>query len=81
MRVAFLSPVPPAATGIADYGAEVLAVLAPRHEIDVFHGQRKIDRDSLSGSCAVHSADAFLRRHAAQPGVTQFMETQPGAAG
>jgi glycosyltransferase involved in cell wall biosynthesis len=63
MRIAFLSPVPPATTGIADYSAEVLAALGSRHEIDVFHGQRKIDRDALPGSCAVHHVESFPRRH------------------
>jgi glycosyltransferase involved in cell wall biosynthesis len=67
MRIAFLSPVPPATTGIADYSAEVLAALGSRHEVDVFHGQKKISRDSLPGLCAVHHADAFLARHASQP--------------
>jgi len=35
VRIAFLSPLPPAATGIADYSAEVLALLAGAHEIEV----------------------------------------------
>jgi glycosyltransferase involved in cell wall biosynthesis len=43
MRLAFLSPLPPASTGIADYSAEVLALLAPRHEIDVFHAQPRAE--------------------------------------
>jgi glycosyltransferase involved in cell wall biosynthesis len=67
MRVAFLSPVPPAATGIADYSAEVLAALGPRHEIDVFHSQKRIDRDALPGSCAVHHVDAFPRTQTGRP--------------
>src|SRR5271169_1438051 len=67
MRIAFLTPVPPAATGIADYSAEVLGLLAPRHEIDVFHGQQKVDRDRLPQACAVHRAGAFLARHSQRP--------------
>jgi glycosyltransferase involved in cell wall biosynthesis len=39
VRLAFLSPLPPAPTGIADYSAEVLALLAERHEIDAYHSQ------------------------------------------
>ncbi len=63
MRIAFLSPVPPATTGIADYSAETLAALGSRHEIDVFHAQRKIHRDALPGSCAVHHVEGFPSRH------------------
>ena len=54
MRLAFLTPLPPAASGIADYSADVLALLAPRHEIDVFHDQGAVDRDRLPVSCDIH---------------------------
>jgi glycosyltransferase involved in cell wall biosynthesis len=67
MRIAFLSPVPPATTGIADYAAEVLAALGSRHEIHVFHGQKRIERNTLPGSCAVHHVDGFLSLHATSP--------------
>jgi glycosyltransferase involved in cell wall biosynthesis len=64
VRLAFLSPLPPAATGIADYAADVLAVLAGAHEIDVFHDQAEVDARRLPASCAVQPAEAFPRRHA-----------------
>ena len=41
-RLAFVSPLPPASTGIADYSADVLAALS-RHEIDAFHAQEGVD--------------------------------------
>ena len=47
MRLAVLSPIPPAPTGIADYTAEVLALLAPSHEIHVFHSQGAVDSMAL----------------------------------
>ena len=34
MRLAFVSPLPPSPTGIADYTAELLELLARRHEVD-----------------------------------------------
>lgn len=43
MRIAFFSPLPPAATGIADYAADVLALLAPRHDVVAVHGQDEVD--------------------------------------
>jgi glycosyltransferase involved in cell wall biosynthesis len=67
VRVAFLSPLPPAPTGIADYAAEVLAILAPRHAIDLFHAQQSVDRERLPGSCAVHAAESFLALHSERP--------------
>lgn len=67
MRLAFLSPLPPAATGIADYSAEVLGLLAARHEISAFHDQDEVDRERLPPSCQIHSAGSFLERHLQKP--------------
>jgi glycosyltransferase involved in cell wall biosynthesis len=67
LRIAFLSPLPPAATGIADYAADVLAVLAPAHEIDVFHGQPEVDTGRIPASCGLRPAAEFLPRRAARP--------------
>jgi glycosyltransferase involved in cell wall biosynthesis len=67
MRLAFLTPLPPAASGIADYSADVLALLAPRHEIDVFHDQEAVDRGRLPASCGVHRAESFTTRHRERP--------------
>lgn len=67
MRLAFLTALPPAPTGIADYSAEVLALLAGRHAIDVFHAQTEVDRARLPASVAVEPVSAFLPRHRAHP--------------
>jgi glycosyltransferase involved in cell wall biosynthesis len=66
VRLAFLSPLPPAATGIADYAADVLAALEGAHEIEVFHDQPQVDRRRLPDACAVHPAESFLARRAAR---------------
>jgi glycosyltransferase involved in cell wall biosynthesis len=63
-RLAFLSPLPPAPTGIADYSAEVMALLGPRHEIDVFHDQPRVDERRLPRGCSVYPAREFVARHA-----------------
>lgn len=63
MRIAFLSPLPPATTGIADYGAEVLELLAPRHQVHAFHGQVDVDCSRLPPSCSVQPVSEFLARH------------------
>lgn len=67
MRLAFLSPLPPAPTGIADYSAEVLALLAEHHQIEAFHAQDRVEVDRLPRSFPVHHAAGFLRRHRERP--------------
>jgi glycosyltransferase involved in cell wall biosynthesis len=67
VRIAFLTPVPPAPTGVADYSAEVLALLAGLHEIEVFHNQREVERDRLPANCRVRPVAKFLSSHADQP--------------
>lgn len=42
-RIAFLSPLPPQPTGIADYSARVLGALAGRVDIDVYCAYRPVD--------------------------------------
>ena len=43
MRLAFVSPLPPAPTGVADYAADLLALVAGHHEIELFHAQDEVD--------------------------------------
>lgn len=66
-RLAFCSPLPPEPTGIADYAAEVLALLAPAHEIDVFHGQPMVAPEAIPSGCGVFPAAALAERHRARP--------------
>ena len=67
MRLAFVSPLPPAPTGIADYTADVLHLLAGRHEIDAFHDQDQVEAVRLPASCGLYRTSALLARHAARP--------------
>jgi glycosyltransferase involved in cell wall biosynthesis len=66
-RIAFVSPVPPARTGIADYAADVLALLAPGHDIDVFHAQDEVDPGRLPASIRLHRAATLVERHRQRP--------------
>ena len=66
-RIAFVSPLPPARTGIADYSADVLALLAPGHEIDVFHAQEEVEASRLPSPIRLHRAAALLDRHRQRP--------------
>jgi glycosyltransferase involved in cell wall biosynthesis len=67
MRLAFLSPIPPAPTGIADYAVEVLGLLASEHEIHLFHAQGAVDPWALPVGVRVHHASGFLARHRERP--------------
>jgi glycosyltransferase involved in cell wall biosynthesis len=67
MRLAFLTPLPPAATGIADYSVEVLELLAARYAIDVYHDQEQVDRSRLPQTAGLHPAGELIERHRAQP--------------
>ncbi len=61
MRISFFSPLPPAPTGIADYSADVLALLAGRHDVVAVHDQDEVEAARVP--CAVERVDAFARRH------------------
>ncbi len=65
MRLAFLSPLPPAPTGIADYSREILELLADRHEIEAFHAQDRVE--GLPPSVAPRPVAEFLSRHRERP--------------
>jgi glycosyltransferase involved in cell wall biosynthesis len=67
VRIAFLSPLPPAPTGIADYSAEVLPLLAGQHEVEVFHNQREVERNRLPAHCRIRPAAKFLWSHSERP--------------
>jgi glycosyltransferase involved in cell wall biosynthesis len=67
VRLAFLTPLPPAGTGIADYSAEVIALLAARHALDVFHDQQHVESDRLPDSCRIDPVAEFERRHREDP--------------
>lgn len=67
MRLAFLTPLPPAPTGVADYSVDVLGLLAPRHSIDVFHAQSSVEAEGVPGSCAVRPVAEFLPSHRERP--------------
>src|SRR5262249_40298308 len=58
-RLAFFSPLPPAATGIADYTVDVLNVLSSTHVIDVFHDQDTVETDRLPAACRAYAAREF----------------------
>lgn len=66
-KLAFVSPVPPAKTGIADYSAELLPELSRHYDVDVV---LKADHPQsadpfIAGALTVISEDAFRAHHRA----------------
>ena len=63
-RLAFVSPLPPAPTGIADYTIDVLHALGERYEVDVVHDQDRVEPERLPrGVRAVRAPDFDAARY------------------
>ena len=58
-RLAYVSPLPPERTGIADYSAELLPELARYYDIDVIVVQEQISDQWILANCAIRSVDWF----------------------
>lgn len=63
LRLAFVSPLPPARTGIADYAAQLLPALMERYDIVLVAQQATITLPSALATLPVEDA-AWLRLHA-----------------
>jgi len=58
-RLAFVSPLPPSESGIADYSAELLPELARYYDIDVITSQTEVSDRWIRGSFACHTPEWF----------------------
>jgi glycosyltransferase involved in cell wall biosynthesis len=62
VRLAWLSPLPPIPSGIADYSAEILPLIAEAAEIDVFTPRPRLKRrPRVPGNVSVRAPHAFER--------------------
>jgi glycosyltransferase involved in cell wall biosynthesis len=62
-KLAFVSPLPPERSGIADYSAELLPELARHYDIEVVVDQENIADPWVQANCAIRSPD-WLRANA-----------------
>lgn len=62
-RLAFVSPLPPERTGIADYSAELLPALAAHYDIELVVAQDRVNLDPAQWGGQVRDAD-WLRANA-----------------
>jgi glycosyltransferase involved in cell wall biosynthesis len=67
VRLAFVSPLPPLPSGVADYAADVLALVARQHEIELFHAQDEVDATRLPAGLPLHRASRLVERHRQDP--------------
>ncbi|KAF1086052.1 Mannosylfructose-phosphate synthase [Sporotomaculum syntrophicum] len=58
-RMAYVSPLPPEKSGIADYSAELLPELARYYEIDVVINQLEVSDPWVKANCQLRSVDWF----------------------
>lgn len=58
-KLAYVSPIPPARSGIADYSAELLPELARHYDIDVVVPQPKVSDPQFEASWPVRTAEWF----------------------
>lgn len=58
-RLAYVSPMPPAKTGIADYSSELLPELTRYYDIDVISDQPEISDQWVRSNLAIHGFDWF----------------------
>lgn len=90
MRLAFVSPLPPAPTGIADYTLDVVMALRETHTIELFHDQEKVAKslpasafpiDDLPSRAAATPFDAVVYQMGNAPAhdfMYGWMERIPG---
>lgn len=58
-RLAYIAPIPPEQTGIADYSAELLPELARYYEIELISDQKEVSLPWLKANFALRSVDWF----------------------
>jgi len=59
-RLAYVSPLPPARSGIADYSAELLAELILFYDIEVIVAQTDVSDPWIPANCRVRSSEWFV---------------------
>jgi glycosyltransferase involved in cell wall biosynthesis len=59
-RLAFVSPLPPERSGIADYSAELLPELAKFYDIEVIVDQEQVDDEWIRQNCPIRTVSWFI---------------------
>lgn len=64
-KLAYVSPLPPERSGISDYSAELLPVLAQHYDIEVVVAQNSVSDAWINANCPIRSVQWFLE-HSSQ---------------
>ena len=59
-KLAFISPLPPARSGISDYSAQLLPELARYYEIEIIALQKTIEDEWILANCPIRSIEWFF---------------------
>jgi glycosyltransferase involved in cell wall biosynthesis len=62
-KLAFISPLPPERTGIADYSSELLLYLSAHYQIELIVEQEQVDIDKLGIEFTCHDSEWFKMNH------------------
>lgn len=62
-RLAYVSPLPPTQSGIADYSAEVLPELANHYDIDVVVEQSDVSASWIAANCPIRTTEWFSNNY------------------
>lgn len=60
-RLAYISPLPPERSGIADYSAELLPALSRYYDIEVIVAQPQVSDSWITANCPIRSTEWFAR--------------------
>lgn len=60
LKLAYISPLPPERSGIADYSAELLPELAKYYDIEVVIAQEKVTDAWISANCPIRTVQWFI---------------------
>lgn len=76
-KLAFVSPLPPERSGIADYSAELLPALAQHYDIDVVVVQKDVSNAWVKGNLPIRTVEWFRENGAAYERVLYHFGNSP----
>ncbi len=76
-RLAYISPLPPERSGIADYSAELIPELAKHYEVEVIVDQKTVDDHWIVDNCRIRNIQWFRKHHEAYDRVLYHFGNSP----
>ena len=63
LKLAYVSPLPPVKSGIADYSAELIPYLSKYYEIIIISNQEKISDEWINNNCKIENNEWFINNY------------------